>query len=571
MGVKSEAKEIMSRAGVPVIVGYHGSNQDDSFLRQEASKIGYPIMIKAVKGGGGKGMRICLSDKDFEEMLSSARRESSKSFGDDSVLIEKFVSKPRHVEVQVFGDLHGNYVYLFERDCSVQRRHQKILEEAPAPGINSETRKQLGLSAVKAAAAVNYVGAGTVEFILDETSNPGSSDFFFMEMNTRLQVEHPVTEYITQTDLVEWQLKVASGETLPMTQEQLGSPIGHAFEARVYAEDTSNGAFMPAPGPLKTFFMTDDVDVRDASIRVETGVMSGDEVSVHYDPMIAKLVVWDVDREKSLRKLQRTLEATRINGVKTNIDFLIRLLGNKDLREGKVNTDFIEDHRDQVLSPVTPSNEVIAAAAIGRLIMLLNSYQDKCHLFPSDYDSFRVSSSSPSETISFKFNEEDDFHVTLGRVSGDGYKFSVSVNDKPVGVIEGSLDDVTGQLVITNDDYRKKYGFLSTSDSCTIFTGDCDLNSVTLDVTTPSFLTDTVDGVAGGASTSGRVTSPMPGVIEHIFVKEGDKVKAGDSLLTLIAMKMEYTLKAPGDGVVESLSFQVGNNVSKGAVLLVIK
>lgn len=568
MGSKSESKEIMSKAAVPVVPGYHGSQQDnDDLLLEEASKIGFPVMIKAVAGGGGKGMRISLSHQDFMENLKSARRESLKSFGDDSVLVEKFVVKPRHIEVQVFGDLHGNYVSLFERDCSVQRRHQKILEEAPAPGIDDQVRQKLYSNAVKAAAAVNYVGAGTVEFIYQESSK----EVFFMEMNTRLQVEHPVTEFITGTDLVEWQLRVASGEVLPMTQEEIDKkgPLGHAFEARVYAEDTSNGSFIPAPGPLNKFFVDDETLSHDNSIRVETGVRSGDEVSIHYDSMIAKLVVCDQNREKSIKKLQGLLSSTRIHGVKTNVDFLMRLLNNQDLRDGKVNTDFIEDHRQQVLSDVIPDDDVIAAAAVGRFIQMVNAYQTQCPSFAKDYDSFRVCGSSATrEEFLFKYNDHEYKIVlqTLPRSTS----YSVSVDGKETGVFEGCLDESLGRLTITKNGHRRKYGFISSEDSSTIFTGNPDLNSITLEVVPSKFLTSSID-VTSDASSSGRISSPMPGVIDNILVKEGQTVKAGDPLLTLIAMKMEYTLKSPRDGTVQILPLKVGENVSKGEVLAVVK
>uniref|UniRef100_A0A674HQ30 Methylcrotonoyl-CoA carboxylase subunit alpha, mitochondrial n=1 Tax=Taeniopygia guttata TaxID=59729 RepID=A0A674HQ30_TAEGU len=301
MGIKSTSKAIMSAAGVPVVEGYHGEDQSDECLKEHAKRIGYPVMIKAVRGGGGKGMRIAYSEKEFLDQLESARREAKKSFNDDAMLIEKFVDNPRHVEVQVFGDQHGNAVYLFERDCSVQRRHQKIIEEAPGPGISPEVRRRLGEAAVRAAKAVNYVGAGTVEFIMDSQHN-----FYFMEMNTRLQVEHPVTEMITGTDLVEWQLRVAAGEKIPLMQEEILLQ-GHAFEARIYAEDPNNN-FMPGAGPLLHL----STPPADRFTRIETGVRQGDEVSVHYDPMIAKLVVWAEDRQAALRKLRYSLHQYNI-------------------------------------------------------------------------------------------------------------------------------------------------------------------------------------------------------------------------------------------------------------------
>ena len=314
MGIKSTSKIIMANADVPVVGGYHGEDQSLETLKAEAQKIGFPVMIKAVRGGGGKGMRIAATEADFEAQLESAKREAMKSFGDEIMLLEKYVEQPRHVEVQVFGDAHDNYVYLFERDCSVQRRHQKIIEEAPAPGLTDEVRKKIGEAAVKAARAVNYVGAGTVEFIMDKNAK----DFYFMEMNTRLQVEHPVSEMITGTDLVEWQLLAAAGEKLPVTQKDI-KLNGWSFEARIYAEDPDDG-FMPGAGPLLHLSTPEAAD----NVRIETGVRQGDEVSVHYDPMIAKLVVWGGDRTAALSKLVTCLSEYNIDGLPTNVDFLMR-------------------------------------------------------------------------------------------------------------------------------------------------------------------------------------------------------------------------------------------------------
>ncbi|KFQ51076.1 hypothetical protein N334_03496, partial [Pelecanus crispus] len=370
MGIKSTSKAIMSAAGVPVVEGYHGEDQSDECLKEHAKRIGYPVMIKAVRGGGGKGMRIAHSEKEFLDQLESARREAKKSFNDDAMLIEKFVDNPRHVEVQVFGDQHGNAVYLFERDCSVQRRHQKIIEEAPGPGINPEVRKRLGEAAVKAAKAVNYVGAGTVEFIMDSQHN-----FYFMEMNTRLQVEHPVTEMITGTDLVEWQLRVAAGEKIPLMQEEI-LLRGHAFEARIYAEDPNNN-FMPGAGPLLHL----STPPPDSCTRIETGVRQGDEVSVHYDPMIAKLVVWAEDRQAALRKLRYSLHQYNIVGLSTNIDFLLSLSGHPQFEAGNVHTNFIPQHHDELFptKKATP-HEVMCQAALGLILkekMLTDAFRDQ--------------------------------------------------------------------------------------------------------------------------------------------------------------------------------------------------
>uniref|UniRef100_A0A4W4FLI7 Methylcrotonoyl-CoA carboxylase 1 (alpha) n=1 Tax=Electrophorus electricus TaxID=8005 RepID=A0A4W4FLI7_ELEEL len=358
MGIKSTSKHIMSAAGVPIIEGYHGEDQSDERLQAEATRIGYPVMIKAVRGGGGKGMRIARSEADFHQQLESARREACKSFNDDVMLVEKFVENPRHVEVQVFGDQHGNAVYLFERDCSVQRRHQKIIEEAPGPGISPEVRRKLGEAAVQAAKAVNYVGAGTVEFIMDAQHN-----FYFMEMNTRLQVEHPVSEMITGTDLVEWQLRVTAGEKLPLSQEEIVLR-GHSFEARIYAEDPAND-FLPGAGPLLHL----STPQADEHTRIETGVREGDEVSAHYDPMIAKLVVWGKDRSAALKKLRYCLRQYNIVGLNTNIDFLLSLSGHPCFESGDVHTSFIPQHYEQLFPPPAQASvEETCQAALGLLL-----------------------------------------------------------------------------------------------------------------------------------------------------------------------------------------------------------
>jgi 3-methylcrotonyl-CoA carboxylase alpha subunit len=337
MGSKSAAKSIMDRAGVPLVPGYHEEDQAPSRLSRAAKEIGFPVLLKAVAGGGGKGMRLVRQAAEFDEALAAARREAASSFGNDDMLVEKYLAQPRHVEVQVFCDRKGNAVYLFERDCSVQRRHQKVIEEAPAPGVTAELRRQMGEAAVRAAQAIEYEGAGTVEFLLDE-----GGSFYFMEMNTRLQVEHPVTEMITGQDLVEWQLRVAAGEGLPLKQDELGIR-GHAFEARIYAEDPDHD-FLPATGILSYLQPPDENE----HVRVDTGVLQGDEVSVYYDPMIAKLVVWDENRKRALSRLARALSEYRVSGLRTNISFLYNLATSKPFRDAELDTHFIEKHHDML-------------------------------------------------------------------------------------------------------------------------------------------------------------------------------------------------------------------------------
>merc|ERR1719278_2082026 len=357
MGIKSTSKIIIEAAGVPVITGYHGEDQSLERLRAEADNIGYPVMIKAVRGGGGKGMRIAMTKDVFDSQLGSAKREAMKAFGDEVMLLEKFVVDPRHIEVQVFGDRHGNYVYLFERDCSVQRRHQKIIEEAPGPGLSWDVRRKLGEAAVRAAKAVDYVGAGTVEFVMDKDFN-----FYFMEMNTRLQVEHPVTEMITNTDLVEWQLRAAAGEKLPVTQEEL-KLTGWSFEARIYAEDPNN-SFMPGAGPLEYLATPAPAD----DVRIETGVRQADQVSVHYDPMIAKLVVRGPDRLSALMKLRSCLAEYNISGLSTNVNFLMDLASHPEFVAGNVDTEFIPRHYDTLFPTKETSNELICAATMAVIL-----------------------------------------------------------------------------------------------------------------------------------------------------------------------------------------------------------
>uniref|UniRef100_A0AAX7SZ33 Methylcrotonoyl-CoA carboxylase subunit alpha, mitochondrial n=1 Tax=Astatotilapia calliptera TaxID=8154 RepID=A0AAX7SZ33_ASTCA len=506
MGIKSTSKHIMSAAGVPIIGGYHGEDQSNEKLQAEAVQIGYPVMIKAVRGGGGKGMRIARSDSDFLEQLESARREARKSFNDDVMLIEKFVEDPRHVEVQVFGDMHGNAVYLFERDCSVQRRHQKIIEEAPGPGISPEVRRKLGEAAVRAAKAVNYVGAGTVEFIMDAQHN-----FYFMEMNTRLQVEHPVSEMITGTDLVEWQLRVAAGERLPLLQEDI-MLRGHSFEARIYAEDPNND-FLPGAGPLLHL----STPPPDQHTRIETGVREGDEVSAHYDPMIAKLVVWGEDRSAALKKLRYCLRQYNIVGLNTNIDFLLNLSGHPEFEAGNVSTSFIPQHYAELFpTPKAPSGATICQAALGLIL------QERNHTLGFTQNPFSPFGSSCGWRNNILFNR----NVTL------------QVGDKS-----------NCQRAVT-----------ALSD---VFTSALQEGSSQVSVPVPKYRA----GV-GGSGAQGGAVAPMTGTIEKVLVKAGDKVTVGDPLMVMIAMKMEHTIRAPKSGVIKKVLFSEGSQANRHAPLV---
>ncbi|CAF0903831.1 unnamed protein product [Adineta ricciae] len=558
MGIKNLSKIIMHDANVPVIFGYHGEDQSDATLISEAKKIGYPIMIKAVRGGGGKGMRIALHESEFVDKLNEAKSESKKSFNDDSVLLEKFIQRPRHVEVQVFGDMHQNYVYLFERDCSVQRRHQKIIEEAPAPGLDWSTRKKLGEAAVKAARAVNYVGAGTVEFIMDENQN-----FYFMEMNTRLQVEHPITEMITGTDLVEWQIKVAQGEVLPMKQEAI-KLSGHAFEARIYAEEPEN-EFMPGSGRL-TYLRTPPTG-EDGKIRVETGVVEGDEVSVHYDPMIAKLVAWSTNRTSALQKLRNALQQYYIGGLKTNIPFLMSLCDNKQFQLGNVHTDFIKENKDALfhLQQITPTIAVAAASAF------INSQQQIHYNSSGAPTLFSVANSSfrpnflQKQSLSLTYDKKE-YKFEIERINSSNLLVTYDNKTYPV-----EIRSVNDELVLLIDGHQFRCRMHIDGDTCTFYS-NVSRSSFDFKLRPPSFLAQLVSsgmgGAVGSSVISGDPVAPMPGIIDKVLVQDGAKVTKGQPLLVMTAMKMEHVIKASKDGIVGKINAAVGKVVKKGDVLL---
>lgn len=553
MGIKSTSKHIMSAAGVPIIGGYHGEDQSDETLQAEAAKIGYPVMIKAVRGGGGKGMRIAMSEAEFHDQLESARREARKSFNDDVMLVEKFVENPRHVEVQVFGDQHGNAVYLFERDCSVQRRHQKIIEEAPGPGISAEVRKKLGEAAVRAAKAVNYVGAGTVEFIMDAQHN-----FYFMEMNTRLQVEHPVSEMITGTDLVEWQLRVAAGEPLPLSQEEI-ELRGHSFEARIYAEDPNND-FLPGAGPLLHLSTPQGDDVT----RIETGVRQGDEVSVHYDPMIAKLVVWGEDRAAALKKLRYCLRQYNIVGLNTNIDFLLSLSGHAEFEAGNVHTSFIPQHYAELFpAPKAPAKELLCQAALGLLLKEKTHTQE---FSATSNDPFSPFGSSSGRRLNVLYTRTMNLQLgestvqVLIKYNPDG-TYSMETGGE-VFVVSGELQqegDATFLRCCVNGTLaRPKLVILNSTVHLFSMEGSAEVS-----VPIPKYLA----GISVSASQAGAV-APMTGTIEKVLVKAGDAVKKGDALMVMLAMKMEHTIRAPKAGVIKKVFFTEGSQANRHAPLV---
>lgn len=553
MGIKSTSKSVMAAAGVPVVDGYHGEDQSDRCLQEQAARIGYPVMIKAVRGGGGKGMRIARSEKEFHERLESARREARKSFSDDAMLVEKFVDTPRHVEVQVFGDHHGNAVYLFERDCSVQRRHQKIIEEAPAPGIKPEVRRKLGEAAVRAAKAVNYVGAGTVEFILDSQHN-----FYFMEMNTRLQVEHPVTEMITGTDLVEWQLRIAAGEEIPLSQEEI--PLqGHAFEARIYAEDPNND-FMPGAGPLVHL----STPLADLSTRIETGVQQGDDVSVHYDPMIAKLVVWAADRQAALTKLRYSLRQFNIVGLRTNADFLLRLAAHPAFEAGAVHTDFIPRHRAELLPPRSAAaKEHLCRAALGLLLRegaaaRASSLQTRDPFSPFSFSSGRRLNICYTRNLILRDGKNN---VAIAVTYNHDGSYSMQIEDETFQVLGAlhSEGDCTYLRSSVNGVVRRAK-LVALEDSVHLFSME---GSIEIAIPVPKYLSS-----VSSEGTQGGTVAPMAGTIEKVLVKAGDKVKAGDSLMVMIAMKMEHTIKAPRDGTIKAVLFTEGSQADRHSRLV---
>jgi 3-methylcrotonyl-CoA carboxylase alpha subunit len=508
MGLKDAAKKLMDEAGVPTTPGYLGADQDPARLRAEADKIGYPVLIKAVAGGGGKGMRRVDASADFADALLSCKREAASSFGDDRVLIEKYILTPRHIEVQVFGDTHGNVVHLFERDCSLQRRHQKVIEEAPAPGMDEATRATVCEAAVKAAKAVDYVGAGTVEFIADASEGLRADRIWFMEMNTRLQVEHPVTEEITGQDLVEWQLRVASGEPLPKTQDELAIN-GWAIEARLYAEDPST--FLPSIGHLDLFAI-DGFD----TVRIETGFEPGDDVSSFYDPMLAKLIAWGSDRDEAIDRLARTVDNVEVWPVKVNAPMLSFCLSRADFRAGEVTTAFIERHlADFELPDTTPDFVWEHAAAYLRLKASHDDGEDSL--------------------VGFRLNGPPQRAVWLS----DGRENKVA----------------TAATQVHQDAVRwhgKEALWLT-------YAGR------TFRINVPRG--EDLVGVVGGASADGAILSPMPGKLIAVAVAQGDKVAKGQKLVTLEAMKMEHSLLAPFDGIVAELAAVEGTQVSEGTLL----
>ncbi|ATQ42631.1 acetyl/propionyl/methylcrotonyl-CoA carboxylase subunit alpha [Caulobacter mirabilis] len=532
MGLKDAAKALMIAAGVPTTPGYLGDDQSEARLAKEAGAIGFPVLIKAVAGGGGKGMRKVEAQADFLEALASCRREAAASFGDDRVLLEKYVTRPRHIEVQVFGDSHGNVVHLFERDCSLQRRHQKVIEEAPAPGMDAATRAAVTEAAVKAAKAVNYVGAGTVEFIADASEGLKADRIWFMEMNTRLQVEHPVTEAITGQDLVEWQLRVASGEPLPLKQSDLAIN-GWAMEARLYAENPATG-FLPSTGPLEHFRLPED------EIRVDSAVEEGGEVSPFYDPMIAKLIVHADTREAAAAELADACRSVEVWPVKTNAAFLARCADHLDFVAGDVDTGFIEARLEGLVAR-EPGDAVLLSAISERLetFMAAEYERDVWESAPSRLFGFRMN--APKAGMRLPMRLDGQSRLVDVAVSGEGKDWGWDIT------LDGREPEADGIL-------PSSFG-----DGPIHVFGDGDVHEFDFE---PAGHHGELDGDSDGA-----VLSPMPGKIVSVAVKAGDTVAKGQTLLVLEAMKMEHALAAPFDGVVAELSAEAGAQVSEGVTL----
>ncbi|MCK4204052.1 acetyl/propionyl/methylcrotonyl-CoA carboxylase subunit alpha [Brucella pituitosa] len=536
MGLKDAAKALMEKAGVPVVPGYHGDNQDGAFLKSKADRITYPVLIKARAGGGGKGMRRVDQSADFAAALDSARREAEASFGDSAVLVEKYMAKPRHIEVQVFGDSHGNAVHLFERDCSLQRRHQKVIEEAPAPGMTPEMRAAMGEAAVKAALAIGYSGAGTVEFIADVSEGLRPDRFFFMEMNTRLQVEHPVTEAITGLDLVEWQLRVASGEVLPKRQDEL-SINGWAFEARLYAEDPARD-FLPATGKLALFAPPENA-------RVDSGVRTGDTITPFYDPMIAKIIAHGATRDEALNRLDAALNKTRIAGLVTNRQFLSALCNLEAFRTGDVDTGLIARETATLFADKQPSDIAFALAALGALDLLDAPEKEDPW---SSLRGFRLWGDASRSVL---LDHHGERHTVSFTTKGDryfGFAFgTIEIRFHENGLVRFAVDGRVSEASVVRIGHDV---------------------TVQLEGRDPIFHHVQSVGAEEDASSESRILSPMPGLVRLVSVVEGANVAKGDPLVTMEAMKMELSLTAPRDGKVASVTVTAGDQVNEGALLV---
>lgn len=539
MGSKTRAKEIMAKANVPLVPGYYGDNQDPAFLKSEAEKIGYPVLIKAAFGGGGKGMRVVEQAKDFITALEGAQREAIAGFGNDLVLLERYVDQPRHVEVQVFADNHGNCVYLGDRDCSLQRRHQKVIEEAPAPGLSDELRKEMGEAAVRCALAINYRGAGTVEFLLC------GDEFFFMEMNTRLQVEHPVTEMVTGIDLVSWQINIAAGQTLPLTQSDIQLQ-GHSFEARIYAEDPAND-FIPCSGTIQAL----STPLNSEFVRIDTGIAQGDEISPYYDPMIAKLIVHDDNREQALSRLRQALEQFHLAGFSTNIGFLHNLASHPTFAQGAPSTHFIAEQGDSLVSVDSIALEKARVIAAFAYLESLNAKKAT------------QQSASPWQQLSgFKLNAPHNVIVPFSDLPISAVKtkagYVVTHNEKAFD-ISGTLEQNLCSVFINGEKYTAHI-----SHSVSSITVMLAALQVTLSL-------DSKHYISSHETDAVPLAAPLNGTVVKHLVDVGSTLGKGDAVVIIEAMKMEYTLSAPHDGILQSYCFDEGELVSHGALLAIVE
>jgi 3-methylcrotonyl-CoA carboxylase alpha subunit len=556
MGDKSAAKRLMEKAGVPLVPGYHGENQDPGFLKKEANSIGYPVLIKASAGGGGKGMRIVPDAKGFASALESAQREAKAAFGDDRVLLERYLERPRHIEVQVFGDTQGNFVYLFERDCSVQRRHQKVLEEAPAPGLSAQQRRHIGEAAVTAARSIKYTGAGTVEFIAGQ-----DGAFYFMEMNTRLQVEHPVTEMVTGLDLVKWQLQVAAGEPLPLAQKDLVMR-GHAIEARIYAENPAKG-FLPSTGTLRHLREPDAIAFRvppagmHGAVRIDSGVRQGDAITPHYDPMIAKLIVWGENRAIALGRMRAALAAWEIIGVSSNVEFLARTVGSAAFSSADLDTHLIERCRAELFpADAGAGDQELAAAALAELFAeeAQSASRAKASGDPHSpwnrVDGWRLNLGSHHELM---FAEGERSHCVAVHFTASGLKFSVAGREYPL-----TGNDEDGVLRVTLGDASFRIRAVRDGIDWHLFR-DGIHHVLTLKSVQTSAEPDAIIG---------SLAAPMPGKVLQVLVQPGATVAKGTPLMILEAMKMEHSISAPHDGRVTAIHYKAGEQVDEGVELL---
>ena len=545
MGSKGSAKALMEKAGVPLLPGYHGAEQDSAFLEGEAKRIGFPLVIKAVAGGGGRGMRVVRAAADFADALQSARQEGASAFGDDRVLIERYLERPRHIEVQVFGDSHGDAVHLFERDCSAQRRHQKVIEEAPAPGISAEMRDAMGAAAVAAAKAVQYQGAGTVEFIAQD------GGFYFLEMNTRLQVEHPVTEAITGFDLVEWQLRVAAGERLPLRQEDIRAQ-GHAMELRLYAEDPARD-FAPSIGTLEVFRLSDQ------GLRIDSGFVAGDRISIHYDAMVAKMIAHAPSRAEAIARLRAGLAHSDIIGVAHNLDMLDRILAHPDFASGTIDTGFIGRNAETLLTPkLKPSPQVLALAALG--VLTLEEEAARAHAAASadPHSPWHATDHwwvNTRPTRVFEFHHEDETHAVTLAPAADGWR--ISTGGAAITARHAKLE--AGSVHALLDGMRL---------SASIHRGG---EIISLRHAGQSWRFVLPDPIARAGEEEGgddRLIAPLPGQVTQLLVTENQNVARGDVLVILEAMKTVFRLTAPRDGRIATISCRVGETVREGQILL---